>query len=122
MAGSGVSGGSVGSGAGLAGASVGVGAGSTGGSLAGGSMLGGVDGLGGTDGTADGPAAAGLHAAIARTASSEAVRMSLDIRSNPSSGGFLGRSTGETPVARSGYGTYVGESAAERTRSPSRGG
>ena len=117
MAGSGVSGASVGSGAGLAGASVGVGSGATGGSLAGGSMVGGAVGVGGTDGTAVGPPAAGLHAAIARTASSEAVKMSLDIRSNPSSGGFLGRSTGETLVARSGYGTNVRESAAERTRS-----
>ena len=92
MAGSGFSGGSVGSGAGLAGASVGVGAGAAGGSLAGGCMLGGVNGVGAPDGTAVGPLPAGLHAAIARTASSEAVRMSLDIRSNPSIGGFLGRS------------------------------
>jgi hypothetical protein len=92
---------------------VGIGAGTTGGSLAGGSTVGGAVGLGGTDGTADGPPAAGLHAAIARTASSEAVTKSLDIRSNPSCGGFLGRSIGETLVVRPGYGANVSESAAE---------
>jgi hypothetical protein len=58
---------------------VGTGAGLSGGALVGGSALGGVDGPDGTDGVAIGPAAAGLHAAIARTASSEAVRMSFDI-------------------------------------------
>ena len=35
--------------------------------------------------------------------------MSLDMRSNPSSGGLLGRFNGETLVARPGYGTNVGE-------------
>ena len=40
-------------------------------------MLGGVDGPGGTVGTAAAQPAAGLQAAIARTASSEAVKMEL---------------------------------------------
>src|SRR4029079_10893165 len=82
MAGSGISGASDGSGAGWAGGvgvAGGTGAGVSGGALEGGSALGGDDGPDGTDGVADGPAAAGLQAAIARTASSEAVRMSFDM-------------------------------------------
>ena len=42
-------------------------------------MLGGTDGLGAIDGTAVGPAAAGLQAAIATTASNEAAKMSFVI-------------------------------------------